>query len=256
MPRFRVIPTLLYYEDGLYKTKKFNLKKRVYIGDPVNIVKLFNDKQADEIVFLDIGASKNNTKPDFDLINNISSECFMPLAYGGGLSCIIDIDRVIKIGVEKVILNSILLENITLIKEASKAYGSQSIVAAIDIKKDIFGRYRIYDSSKSKFSKVDLIEHINAVQFNGAGEIYLTFVDRENTYLGYDIKGIEYINEYVNVPIIINGGARNLQDFKGVMDKFNIPAVSAGSMFIFSGPHEAVLVTYPDRCELNRFLKK
>ena len=181
MLRYRIIPTLLLHNKGLYKTVKYSIKKGKYVGDPINAIKIFNDKGVDELIFLDIDASKEKRGPNFDIIRAIASECFMPVGYGGGITTIEEVKRIFKIGIEKVILNTILLDNTDLLKEASHIFGSQSIVVSIDIKKNLFGKYKIYNSAKQKNLNINIEEYIKNLELNGAGEIYITSVDKDGT---------------------------------------------------------------------------
>ncbi len=256
MLRYRIIPTLLLHNKGLYKTVKYSIKKGKYVGDPINAIKIFNDKEVDELIFLDIDASKEKRGPNFDIIKNIATECFMPVGYGGGITTIEEIKTIFQIGIEKVILNTILLEDMSLLKESSKIFGSQSIVASVDIKKNLFGKYKIYNSSKQKNINYNIESHIRDLELNGAGEIYISSVDRDGTLEGYDIELIKSIIKDIKVPVIINGGAKDINDFSQAIKECSISAVSAGSMFVFKGPHKAVLITYPEYAELEKELGK
>lgn len=256
MLRYRIIPTLLLHKKGLYKTVKFNVKKGKYVGDPINAIKIFNDKGVDELIFLDIDASKESRGPDFEMLKNIASECFMPVAYGGGIRSIDQIKQLFHIGIEKVVLNSVLLnEGFSLLKTASDFFGSQSIVASVDIKKDFFGRNRVFDSSTGKSLKIDIKDYLKNLEMHGAGEIFLSSVDRDGTFEGYDIELIKDITLDLKVPVIINGGAKNISDFSRAIKECGVSAVSAGSMFVFNGPHKAVLITYPEYSKLQKELE-
>lgn len=255
MLRYRVIPTLLLHDKGLYKTVKYSIKKGKYVGDPINAIKIFNDKGVDELIFLDIDASKEKRGPDFNMLKNIASECFMPVGYGGGITTMEQIKQIFQIGIEKVILNSVLLEDLSLLKNASKDFGAQSIVASVDIKKNLFGKYKIYNSAKQKNSDLDIKKYLQSLEDNGAGEIYISSVDKDGTFEGYDIELMKDIVKNIKVPVIINGGARSVDDFVKVIKECNVSAVSAGSMFVFNGPHKAVLITYPKYEELENKLK-
>lgn len=256
MLRYRIIPTLLLHNKGLYKTVKYSIKKGKYVGDPINAIKIFNDKGVDELIFLDIDASKEKRGPNFDIIKDIATECFMPVGYGGGITTIEEIKTIFQIGIEKVILNTVLLEDMSLLKESSKIFGSQSIVASVDIKKNLFGKYKIYNSSKQKNINYNIESHIRDLELNGAGEIYISSVDRDGTLEGYDIELIKSIIKDIKVPVIINGGAKDINDFSQAIKECSISAVSAGSMFVFKGPHKAVLITYPEYAELEKELGK
>ena len=256
MLRYRIIPTLLLHNKGLYKTVKYSVKKGKYIGDPINTIKIFNDKGVDELIFLDIDASKEKKSPDFEIIKDISTECFMPIGYGGGITNIEEIKTIFQIGIEKVILNTVLLDNINLLIEASSKFGSQSIVAAVDIKKNFFGTYKVYNSSKDKNTSLDILEYLQLLEKSGAGEIYISSVDNDGTFEGYDIEFMKVITKDIKVPVIINGGAKDISDFSRAIKECEVSAVSAGSMFVFNGPHKAVLITYPEYEELEKELGK
>lgn len=256
MLRYRIIPTLLLHNKGLYKTVQYSIKKSKYVGDPVNAIKTFNDKGVDELVFLDIDASKEKREPDFEIIKKIASECFMPVAYGGGIRTLDQIKQLFQIGIEKVVLNTALLMDITFLKQASSLYGAQSIVASVDIKKNFFGVPKVYNSATKKNMSYDLSAYLKLLEENGAGEIYLSFVDRDGMLNGYDIGLIKTISKDIRVPIIVNGGAKTVEDFVNIVQNTNITSFSAGSMFVFNGPHMAVLITYPNYETLLEKLKK
>ncbi|MFW2601005.1 AglZ/HisF2 family acetamidino modification protein [Aliarcobacter butzleri] len=246
MLRYRIIPTLLLHDKGLYKTVKYSIKKGKYIGDPINAIKIFNDKGVDELIFLDIDASKEKRAPDFNMLKNIATECFMPVGYGGGITTLEQIKQIFQIGIEKVILNSVLLEDLTLLKSASEAFGTQSIVVSVDIKKNFFGKYKVYNSAKQKNSELDIKKYLQSLEENGAGEIYISSVDKDGTFDGYDIELMKDITKDIKLPVIINGGAKDISDFSRAIKECGVSAVSAGSMFVFNGPHKAVLITYPE----------
>ncbi len=256
MLRYRIIPTLLLHDKGLYKTVKYSIKKGKYIGDPINAIKIFNEKGVDELIFLDIDASKEKRGPDFQMLRNIATECFMPVGYGGGITTMEQIKQIFQIGIEKVILNSVLLEDLSLLKNASKDFGVQSIVAAVDIKKNLFGKYKIYNSAKQKNIDLDIKKYLQSLEDNGAGEIYISSVDKDGTFEGYDIELMKDISKDIKVPVIINGGAKDISDFSRAIKECGVSAVSAGSMFVFNGPHKAVLITYPEYEKLEEELGK
>jgi len=250
----RVIPILLYRRKGLYKTTQF--KKPKYVGDPLNAIKIFNDKEVDELMFLDIEASKQNKEPEYKLIEDIASECFMPLGYGGGIKTLDQVKRIFSLGIEKISINHNSFKDLALIEKAAKHFGSQSIVASIDIKKSLFGKYEIFDHTKGKIIKKNLFNMIQELQNAGAGELLITSVDREGTMQGYDLKLLSMINEKSKVPVIANGGAGNLNHFKEVKEKSKVSAMAAGSFFVFQGKHKAVLISYPKYEELKKILNQ
>lgn len=243
MERIRVIPSLLLSGDGLVKTVRF--QKPVYVGDPINTVKIFNEKEVDEIAVLDIGATRNGKEPNFEKIAEIAGECFMPMAYGGGVNSVAQIRRILLSGVEKVILNSVVFRQPELIRAAADQFGSQSIVVSIDAKQGWFGRYQIRSHGGTVRQTIDPVTAAIQAVRQGAGEILLNSVDRDGTYLGYDIDLLSRVTAAVSVPVIACGGARNVQDFVMAVRDGGAAAVAAGSMFVFHGVHKAVLVNFP-----------
>lgn len=248
MLRVRVIPCLLLRNRGLVKTAKFRDPK--YVGDPINAVKIFNEKEVDELVFLDITATVEGRKPPFKTISEIASECFMPLAYGGGIRTIDDIREIFALGVEKIVINSHALEDPSFIRSAADTFGSQSIVASIDARRGLLGRYEVYTCGGRKAGRVDPVAFARRMEEMGAGEIFLNSIDRDGTMQGYDIDLIRRVSEAVSIPVIGCGGAGKLGDFVEAVGKGGASAVSAGSMFVFQGKHRAVLISYPDYREL------
>lgn len=243
MLRVRVIPCLLLKGQGLVKTKKF--QNPVYVGDPVNAVKIFNEKEVDELIFLDILASKEKKGPNFDLIKSIASEAFMPFAYGGGISKIEEIEKLFHLGVEKVILNTSALENLDLIKLASEKFGNQSIVISIDLKKKLFGGYSVYSHAQGVAVKGNFLDILKNMVNAGAGEVMINSVDRDGMQSGYDIELLKSLSGELEVPLIACGGAGSLEHMKEAVERGGADAVAAGSMFVFYGRHNAVLITYP-----------
>jgi len=241
--RIRVIPSLLLSGDGLVKTVRF--QKPVYVGDPINTVKIFNEKEVDEIAVLDIGATRNGREPNFEKIAEIAGECFMPMAYGGGITSVAQMRRILLSGVEKVILNSIVFRQPQLIRAAADQFGSQSVVVSIDAKPGWFGRYQTRSHGGTVRHSVDPVTAAVEAVRQGAGEILLNSVDRDGTYLGYDTDLLRKVTSAVCVPVIACGGARNVQDFVAAVRDGGAAAVAAGSMFVFHGVHKAVLVNFP-----------
>jgi cyclase len=248
MLKTRVIPVLLLRNRGLVKTIKFKNPK--YVGDPINAIKIFNEKEVDELIFLDIDATKKNREPDYQIIEDFASECFMPVCYGGGITNIKQVKKLFTLGIEKVSLNSTVMQNKNFIREAVAIFGSQSIVVTIDIKKSIFGKYQIYNHSSKKSIKTPYLEYIREVESLGIGEILINNVDLDGTQNGYDIELLKEIVKVVNVPVVACGGAKGLDDFKKVKEEAKVSAVAAGSFFVFQGKHNAVLITYPKYEEL------
>lgn len=242
MLKTRVIPILLLKNNGLVKTIKF--KKDQYIGDPINAIKIFNEKEVDELIFLDIEATKYNKEPNYEIIKSIASECFMPVCYGGGITTIEQIKKIFHLGIEKVSLNSSILNNYDLLEQAVEIFGSQSIVVSVDVKKNLFGKYCIYNHVRKKIEKLNVSDYLKNIEKKGAGEVLLNHVDLDGTQLGYDTELIKYVTKDLNIPLIYCGGAKDLTDFKVAKDLM-VSGVAAGSMFVFHGKHKAVLITYP-----------
>lgn len=249
----RIIPCVLYSNGGLVKTTQF--KSPNYIGDPINSLKLFNDKGVDEILFIDIDASKNNTPPKLKLIEEIASECFMPLAYGGGVKDIATIETLLKLGVEKISLNTALLTDNNLCQLAVKEFGSSTIIGSIDVKKNIFGSYKVYDHRLKKTLKKDPIQYSRELEERGVGEIFLNNVDREGTMKGFDLNLVRMIGDAVSVPIIPCGGAGNLNDISAVFKQVNTTAVAAGSIFVYTGKLNGILINFPTEDQINKIIK-
>jgi imidazole glycerol-phosphate synthase subunit HisF len=252
MLKTRVIPCLLLKNNGLVKSVKF--KNPTYVGDPINAVKIFNDKEVDELLFIDIEASRQKRGPNFDFIVKISREAFMPFGYGGGIRTLEDVKALMRLGVEKVSLNAYALENPDFITAAAEIVGSQSVVVAIDVKKDLWGAYKVYDHVSQKATKINPVEYAQMAVLKGAGEILLNSVDRDGTFSGYDIDLLKKVTSSVNIPVIALGGAGSLHDFALAVTEGNASAVAAGSFFVFYGPHRAVLITYPEKNALKKLL--
>ncbi len=248
MFRPRVIPVLLLKNLGLVKSIKF--KDYRYIGDPINAVKIFNDKKADELVFLDINASREERLISLDFVCKVGDEANMPFAVGGGIRSIEDIRKILSLGAEKIVINTIAAENPHFIKQASETFGASTIVVCVDVKKDFFKNYRVVYKNAKKISKVDLVEYLQMIEEYGAGEIIIQSVDRDGTYLGYDLQLIKLVANSVSIPVVALGGARDFNDLKLAVKEANASAVAAGSLFVFHGPRRAVLINYPTSQEL------
>lgn len=241
------MPCLLVREKRLVKT--VNFKNPAYIGDPINAVKIFNDKEVDELVLLDINASKINSEIDFDLLSNFAAECFMPLAYGGGVKTIVDFKKLYRLGIEKVIVNTLLFDNPSIVKEAVKSFGSQSVVASIDVIKNKNNDYIIFSHSGRENDKT-VNEFIDYTISLGIGELLLTSVDQEGTWNGYDTEIIDFVNKKINIPLIANGGCGNLDDLKDILYKDNVQAAAIGSMTVYQKKDMGVLVRFPRRAQI------
>ena len=248
MLQTRVIPVLLIKDGGLYKGVKF--KKHKYVGDPINTVKIFNEKEVDELVLLDISVTIENKEIDFKLIKEIASEAFMPLAYGGGIKSIDDARKLFSLGIEKVILNSAAFEKPDLITELSNEFGSQSIVFCLDIKKDFFGNQRVYSNCGTRKIKGSPIEIAIKMEEKGIGEIIFNSINLEGTKKGYDLKLISELSNSLNIPLIALGGAGNINQMMEAK-MAGAHGLAAGTIFVFQGPLDGVLITYLTKEEIN-----
>ncbi len=247
MRRIRIIPVLLLQKGGLVKSVRF--KNNKYVGDPINAVKIFNEKEIDEIVVLDIDATREKRPPAMKKIKEIAGEAFIPLAYGGGITTIEEVKELFYVGVEKVVINHAAISNPRLITEAASLVGSQSIVASIDVKKNLFGKYKVFVRNGTENTGHDPVEFAKKMEETGAGELFLCSIDRDGTYEGYDLDLIRKVSEAVNIPVVACGGAGNIDDFAKAV-RHGASAVAAGSMFVFQRPHNAVLISYPSQQEL------
>lgn len=251
----RIIPCLLIHENGLVKTTKFKDPK--YVGDPLNAVKIFNEKTVDELIVLDIDASVLNKEPNFELIKNLAIESRMPLCYGGGVKTVEHAKKIINLGAEKVALGSAAINNPMLIKQISDAVGVQSVVVVIDVKKTgLFGKYECVISNGKKYTGKNPIEFVKELESLGAGEIVINSVDNDGTMIGYDFKLISSIREAISLPITAIGGAGKLEDFSELINQFGLIGCGAGSFFVFKGKYKAVLISYPNKSEKELLLKK
>jgi cyclase len=247
MINFRIIPTLLLSKNRVVKTKRF--KDPNYIGDPTNIAKIFNNKEVDELIVLDINASRFGEEPNYEMIENIAGECFMPLTYGGGIRNINQAKTLFSLGIEKISIQNSALINPAFITELSNKFGNQSIVVSVNIKKDWMKRPKIYNYLKQKFKKEDWIDIIKEYEKMGAGEILLNVVDNDGMMNGPDLDILDKIVNKVKIPLIYCGGISSLLDIKNIYQK-GASAVAVGSYFIYYGKHNAVLITYPKKSEL------
>ncbi len=246
--RPRLIPCLLVKEQGLVKTTQFSDPR--YLGDPINAVSIFNGKGVDELCILDITATSENRGPDFDYLKDIASEAFMPLSYGGGITSIEQIKKIFFIGYEKVIINTAFVQNPQLIREAAAFAGSQSVVVSIDVKNDWLGRRSCYINDGKTRVKTDPATLAKRAEELGAGEILLNSIDRDGMMKGYDINLVKAITGAVSIPVIACGGAKDIFDFKKVLQEGGAHAAAAGSLFVYYGAQKAVLITAPDEADL------
>lgn len=248
MLKARVIPSLMLKGRGLYKSVKFASPK--YVGDPINAVKIFNEKEVDELILLDTTATPERRDPNFELIEDIASECFMPLAYGGGVTSIEHIRQLHRIGVEKVCLNSAAFRNRDLVRQACETFGSSSIVVAMDVKKSFFGKNEVWIDCGKASTKADPVKYAIELADLGVGEILVNSIDRDGMMQGYDLDLLKTITTAVNTPVIASGGAGVLEHMRAAIHESHASAVAAGSMFVFHGKHKAVLINYPDQAQV------
>jgi len=246
--RPRIIPVLLLLNNGLVKTVRF--RKPVYVGDPINAVKIFNDLHADEMVFLDISATKENRLVPLELLKDISEEAFMPFAAGGGIKTFDDAKKIINAGAEKVVVNSAAVATPELISEIADHFGNQSVIVSIDVQKNFFGKFKVCINGGGKVTDLHPGEHAAKMEKAGAGEILINSIDRDGTMSGYDCELVKLVSDAVSVPVIACGGAGSLKDFADAVSKGGASAAAAGSMFVFHGPRRAVLINYPEEKEL------
>jgi cyclase len=245
----RVIPCLLLRRGGLVKTIRFADPK--YVGDPINAVRIFNEKEVDELVLLDIEASREHREPDYEAIQDIVSEAFMPIAYGGGVTTVEQASRLVNLGVEKLVLNTAALTSYEPVRALAQRFGSSSVVLSVDVKKDWRGRYRVYAAATKNTAAVALQDHIRAAVQAGAGEVFVNDVSRDGTGAGYDLDLLHMVASAVNVPVIACGGAGTLDHFVDAV-RAGASAVAAGSMFVYMGRHRAVMINYPASSELKQ----
>ena len=253
MLRSRIIPCLLVHKKGLVKTIQFKQSK--YIGDPINAVKIFNEKEVDEIIVLDIDATVDDREPDFEMIKNIAIECRMPFCYGGGVTSVQQAQKIVQLGAEKVAFSYAATKNINLLKEVGNAIGQQSVVVVLDYKKKgLFGRLEIFTHNGKKSTGLDLFKYIKDLQDIGVGEIVLNSIERDGKMNGYDLDVVEKVRNIFDAPITLLGGAGSLSDIKKVINKFKIIGAAAGSLFVFKGNYKAVLINYPSFEEIKKLL--
>ena len=245
MLRPRIIPSLLVHEKGLVKTVRFKNPK--YVGDPLNAVKIFNEKEVDELAVFDIDATVLGLEPDYDLIEKLANQSRMPICYGGGVKTVEQAQKIFGLGIEKIALSSSVINNPNLISKISERVGAQSVIVVLDVKKKIFGGYEIYTHNGKKNTGINPINFAAKAQKLGAGEIIINSIDNDGMMNGYDYKIIDSIRNQITLPLTVLGGAGSLEDIKEVIKKYNIIGVAAGSLFVFKGPYKAVLINYPDK---------
>jgi cyclase len=244
----RIIPVLLVHNKGLVKTVKFNDPK--YVGDPLNAVKIFNEKEADELTVIDIDASVLGHEPDYKMIENLAAECRMPLCYGGGIKTVEQAQRILALGVEKVAISSAVFDNQSLITELAERVGRQSVVVVLDVKKRIFsGKYDCFTLNGKVKHKLCALEFAQKVEQLGAGEVMVNSIDHDGVMKGYDLELISVIKGAVGIPVTALGGAGSYEDIKELVAAHPIIGAAAGSLFVFKGKYKAVLINYPTASE-------
>ena len=247
MLRPRIIPCLLVRSKGLVKTVKFGHTK--YVGDPINAVKIFNEKEADELIVLDIDATATGSEPDFAMIQKLAAECRMPLCYGGGIKTVEQARRIIGLGVEKVAISSEAISNPNLITEIAAEIGSQSVVVVLDVKKSLLGKYEVYTHNGKKKTGRTPIELAQQAEKLGAGEIVINSIDLDGQMTGYDLDLATKIREAIRLPMTLLGGAGSISDIGRLIKTCGVVGAAAGSLFVFKGVYRAVLINYPSNIE-------
>ena len=252
MIRPRVIPCLLLRNRGLVKTVRF--RDASYVGDPVNTVRIFNEKEVDELMLLDITATPGSKAPQLDVIEEVASECFMPLAYGGGIRTVEQVQQIMRLGVEKVVINTAAHEDPQLLRRAADRVGSQAVIASIDVGKTWLGKWVVYSACGTKKTGEDPVARAREVAALGAGEILLTSITQDGTMDGYDVELIRAVTQAVSVPVIASGGAGTLAHIQSAIRQGGASAAAAGSMVVYQGKNRAVLINFPTRSELKSIL--
>ena len=249
MLRSRIIPCLLVHKKGLVKTLKFSVEDGKYVGDPINAVKLFNEKNVDEIMVIDIDATVEGYEPDYEMIKNVATECRMPLCYGGGIKNVEQVRKIIKLGAEKVAISSAALENISLLNEMSGAVGAQSVVLVLDIakKKSLWGgtHYEIFTHNGRRKTGKKLYDFLEEIKNISYGELVINNIDLDGAMTGYDMDMCDKVRELTDIPLTFLGGAGSYMDLKRLVSRFKVIGAAAGSIFVFKGKYKAVLIQYP-----------
>jgi cyclase len=254
MLRPRIIPCLLVKDQGLVKTVKFNNPK--YVGDPINAVRIFNEKEVDELIVLDIDVSRNADGPDYKMIQHLAAECRMPLCYGGGVKTPAQARTIIGLGAEKVAISSAAIETPELISQIAQEIGSQSVVVVLDVKKRLFGgKYEVWTHNGTVNTGKNPIEFAKAAEKLGAGEIVINSIDNDGEMKGYDIALAKKVREAITVPMTLLGGAGSLKDIGNLISNFGIVGAAAGSLFVFKGVYKAVLINYPSLAEKDELIR-
>jgi cyclase len=252
MLRPRIIPCLLVRDKGLVKTVQF--KEHKYIGDPINAVRIFNEKESDELMVMDIDATRDNREPDYKMIENLAAECRMPLCYGGGVKTVEQAQRIFSLGVEKIAISSVAVSNPGLVAEIARRVGSQSVVVVLDVKKKLFGGYELYTHNGKKASGKSPFEFAARMEELGAGEIVVNSIDQDGMMKGYDMNLVEKIRKSITLPLTVLGGAGSLSDIGKLISGYGVIGAAAGSLFVFKGIYKAVLINYPNWQEKDKLI--
>jgi len=254
MLRPRIIPCLLVHENGLVKT--INFKNPKYVGDPINAVKIFNEKEVDELAVFDIDATVLNKEPDYILIEKLANQSRMPLCYGGGVKTVEQAQRIFGLGIEKIALSSAVIQKPELITEIASRVGSQSVIVVLDVKKKLLGGYEVYTHNGKKSTGINPFKFAEEAEKLGAGEIIINSIDQDGVMKGYDMNLIDKIREKISLPMTVLGGAGSLDDIGKVINIHGVIGVAAGSLFVFKGVYKAVLINYPKRSEKDELIHK
>jgi cyclase len=251
MLRPRIIPCLLVHKGGLVKTVGFDKPK--YVGDPLNAVRIFNEKEVDELMVVDIDATRQGREPDYKLIANLASECRMPLAYGGGVRTVEQFERLVSLGVEKVSASAAAVADLGLVSAAAERVGGQSVVVVIDVRKKGKG-FEVFTHNGTKATGLDAVDFARRAEAAGAGEIVINSIDRDGQMKGYDLDLVRAVRGAVTRPLTVLGGAGTLADMAGLVKEFGIIGAAAGSLFVFKGVYRAVLINYPARADKDQLV--
>jgi cyclase len=251
----RIIPCLLVHNRGLVKTTKFKDPK--YVGDPLNAVKIFNEKEVDEIIVVDIDASRLSKEPDYKMIENLAIECRMPLCYGGGIKTVEQAQRIFNLGVEKIAISSLAIDSPQLVTSIAERVGNQSVVIVLDVKKQFFGNnYELYIHNGTKSTGINPISFAKEMQRLGAGEIVVNSIDQDGVMKGYDLNLINKLRDAIHIPMTVLGGAGTYEDIGHLIQQHGIIGAAAGSLFVFKGKYRAVLINYPTPNDKKMLLEK
>jgi cyclase len=253
MLRPRIIPSLLVHDNGLVKTVNFRDPK--YVGDPINAVKIFNEKAVDELAVFDIDATMLGKEPDYVMIERLASQSRMPLCYGGGVKTVEQAQRIFSLGIEKIAVSSAAVQDLSLVERIAERVGSQSVIVVLDVKKKLLGGYEVYINNGKKATSINPLKFVEDIQKSGAGEIIINSIDKDGVMKGFDFDLIDKVRQRTTLPLTVLGGAGSLDDIEKVITKYGVIGVAAGSLFVFRGPYKAVLINYPTQAEKDKLFK-